>query len=396
MKKILIIGASILQLPMIRRAKELGFRVGVIDYNPEAIGVSYADDFFEVSTMDVDGVVKAAREYRPDGVATLATDMPMRGVAAACEALGLSGVSPETAFMATDKGAMIEAFERAGVPHPQFKIAHTKEEFDRVKADVVYPAIMKPTDQSGSRGVALVNSLDELEASYDYSNGESRGGGVVIEEFMSGPEVSVEIVALSENDIHILAVTDKLTTGAPHFVEMGHSQPSRLGAETVAAIEDVAKRAVKAVGIKRGPAHVEIIVTKDGPKLVELGARMGGDCITTHLVPLSTGIDMVEATMRCAFGENPDLTPKFNKGAAVRYFDVPVGTIKSIANVEEANAIPGVRQISFVKSVGERMTEIHGSGDRLGFVIAQAENADEAIKVCEKAMAAVDVVVEDK
>ena len=298
--------------------------------------------------------------------------------------------------MATDKGAMIEAFERAGVPHPQFKIAHTKEEFDRVKADVVYPAIMKPTDQSGSRGVALVNSLDELEASYDYSNGESRGGGVVIEEFMSGPEVSVEIVALSENDIHILAVTDKLTTGAPHFVEMGHSQPSRLGAETVAAIEDVAKRAVKAVGIKRGPAHVEIIVTKDGPKLVELGARMGGDCITTHLVPLSTGIDMVEATMRCAFGENPDLTPKFNKGAAVRYFDVPVGTIKSIANVEEANAIPGVRQISFVKSVGERMTEIHGSGDRLGFVIAQAENADEAIKVCEKAMAAVDVVVEDK
>ena len=121
---------------------------------------------------------------------------------------------------------------------------------------------------------------------------------------------------------------------------------------------------------------------------------MGGDCITTHLVPLSTGIDMVEATMRCAFGENPDLTPKFNKGAAVRYFDVPVGTIKSIANVEEANAIPGVRQISFVKSVGERMTEIHGSGDRLGFVIAQAENADEAIKVCEKAMAAVDVVVE--
>ena len=360
----------------------------------EAIGVSYADDFFEVSTMDVDGVVKAAREYRPDGVATLATDMPMRGVAAACEALGLSGVSPETAFMATDKGAMIEAFERAGVPHPQFKIAHTKEDFDRVKADVVYPAIMKPTDQSGSRGVALVNSLAELEASYDYSNGESRGGGVVIEEFMSGPEVSVEIIALAEDDIRVLAVTDKLTTGAPHFVEMGHSQPSRLGAETVAAIEDVAKRAVKAVGIKRGPAHVEIIVTKDGPKLVELGARMGGDCITTHLVPLSTGIDMVEATMRCAFGENPDLTPKFNKGAAVRYFDVPVGTIKSIANVEEANAIPGVRQISFVKSVGERMTEIHGSGDRLGFVIAQAENADEAIKVCEKAMAAVDVVVE--
>ena len=393
MKKILIIGASILQLPMIRRAKELGFRVGVVDYNPEAIGISYADDFFEVSTMDVDGVVKVAREYRPDGVTTLATDMPMRSVAAACEALGLPGISPETAFLSTDKGAMIEAFERMDVPHPQYKIARTRVEFDRVKTDVIYPAIMKPIDQSGSRGVTFVNSLAELEASYGYSNGESRDGGVVIEEFMLGPEVSVEIVALSECNIRVLAVTDKLTSDAPHFVEMGHSQPSRLSSEMVATIKGVAMRAVRAVGITRGPAHVEIIVTRDGPKLVELGARMGGDCITTHLVPLSTGIDMVEATVRCSFGKEPDLTPKFNKGAAIRYFNVPAGVIKSITNVEEAKAIRGVRQISFVKNVGEQVTEIHESGDRLGFVIAQADTADEAIRICERAMSTVDVVV---
>lgn len=394
MKKILIIGASILQLPMIRRAKELGFRVGVIDYNPDAIGVSYADDFFEVSTIDVNGIVNVARMYRPDGVTTLATDMPVRGVAAACKTLALPGISPESAFMATNKEAMLRAFERARVPHPQYKVVYTREEFDLIKTDVTFPAITKPIDQSGSRGIMLANSLAELEVSYDYSIGESYCGVVVIEEFMFGSEVSVEIITLSENDIRILAVTDKLTTGAPHFVEMGHSQPSKLGAETISAINDVAVRATRAVGIKRGPAHVEIIITKDGPKVVELGARMGGDCITTHLVPLSTGIDMVEATIRCAFGMNPDLTQKFNRGAAVRYFKAPVGTIKSIANVKEAEAIPGIQQISFIKGVGEQMSEIHESGDRLGFVVAQAATVDEAIIICEKALAMVDIVVD--
>lgn len=393
MKKILIIGASILQLPMIQRAKDLGFYVGVVDYNPQAIGIPLADEFFEVSTIDVDKVVKTAKRFQPDGIVTLATDMPMRSVAAACQALNLPGISPETALMATDKAEMIRAFERENTPCPLFKIARTQEEFDCVKREVEFPAIMKPTDQSGSRGVVLVHSLEELEANYSYSNEESRGGGVVIEEYMSGPEVSVEILALSEDDVHILAITDKLTTGAPHFVEMGHSQPSRLDPEVVEKIKEVAKSAVRAVGIKRGPAHVEIIVAKDGPKMVELGARMGGDCITTHLVPLSTGVDMIEATMRCACGENPDLTPKFNKGAAIRYFETPVGRIESISNVDEARAIPGVKQISFVKNVGDEAPEIHGSGDRIGFVIAQAETAEEAVDICEKALDTIKVVV---
>lgn len=136
--------------------------------------------------------------------------------------------------------------------------------------------------------------------------------------------------------VHILAITDKLTTGAPYFVEMGHSQPSRLPEKDLLKIRDLTSRAIKAVGIENGPAHVEVMQTKQGPKMIELGARMGGDCITTHLVPLSTGIDMVKATIDIALGIEPDIIPKFSKGSAIRFFKVPCGVIESIEGVESS------------------------------------------------------------
>jgi biotin carboxylase len=181
----------------------------------------------------------------------------------------------------------------------------------------------------------------------------------------------------------VLQITDKLTTGAPHFVEMGHSQPSRLAETDQEKIKDLACRAVKAVGIDNGPAHVEIMLTKDGPKMVELGARMGGDCITSHLVPLSTGIDMVKATIDISLGLAPDITPKFEKGSAIRFFAAPEGVIAAIEGVDEARKIPGVREISFTKAVGDTVTAIGSSTDRVGFVISQANMAEAAVIVCE-------------
>ena len=158
-------------------------------------------------------------------------------------------------------------------------------------------------------------------------------------------------------------------------------------------IIDLACRAVKAVGINVGPAHVEMILTKEGPKMVELGARMGGDCITTHLVPLSTGIDMVACTIRLACGEKIDLTPHFNKGSAIRYFDVHGGEIKSIEGIDEAKLISGVQEISIVHQVGDCIGEIGNSTDRVGFVIAQADTAEEAVSVCQKVMDRVHIFI---
>ena len=151
------------------------------------------------------------------------------------------------------------------------------------------------------------------------------------------------------------------------------------------AIRQVAAAACLAVGIDKGPAHVEMKVTKRGPVMIELGARMG-DNITTHLVPLSTGIDMVGSTIKVAIGEEPDITSTLHCGSAIRYFDVPFGTITAIENVEKAKHIPGIKQITFTKNVGEESTPIQCSNDRIGFVIAQGNTAEEAVEACELAL----------
>lgn len=393
MKKLLIIGASILQLPAIKKAKEIGYYVGVADYNPNAIGISEADEYFNVSTIDIDGVVKVAQEFQPDGIMTLATDMPMRAVAKACETLGLPGITFDTAIKATDKGEMIKAFEAAGVEHPWYYILPDHSALKNVIGKITYPCIMKPTDNAGSRGVVLCHNREELENEYEYSHHESRVGAVIIEEYLKGPEFSIEVMVV-DGIPHVLQITDKLTTGAPHFVEMGHSQPTAQSDENCAKIRDLARRACEAVGINNGPAHVEMILTKNGPKMVELGARMGGDCITTHLVPLSTGIDMVGCTIRLACGEKIDIEPKFNKGSAIRYFDAHDGVIKRIEGVEEAKKIPGVQDITIVHHVGEKIGEIGSSTDRVGFVIAQDDTAAGAVMTCKKAMDRVHIIIE--
>lgn len=393
MKRLFIIGASVLQLPAIRRAKELGFFVGVADYNPQAVGVSLADEYFNVSTIDEKGVFEAAKQFRADGIMTLATDMPMRSVSYACERLNLTGISYDTAVKTTDKGDMIKAFEAHGVEHPWFFIVQDEEALTQIKSRITYPCISKPTDNSGSRGVVLIENELELENAVRYSRNNGRKGGVIIEEYLTGQEVSVEIMAI-DGYVNVLQVTDKITTGAPHFVEMGHTQPSRLPSKDVEAIKDLAKRAVKSVGINDGPAHVEIMLTNNGPRMIELGARMGGDCITTHLVPLSTGVDMVEATMRVSLGEKPDVEKKYDKGSAIRYFRVPTGVIERIEGTDEARAIPGVVDVTFTKNIGDRAGEIGSSTDRIGFVIAQGADADDAERICVKALEAICITVE--
>ena len=393
MKKLMIVGASVLQLPAILKAKEMGLHVAVVDFNPQAIGIPYADKYYNASTMDEDAVLAAAEDYMPDGIMTLATDMPMRGVAKTSDKLHLHSINYATAVKATDKYDMIKAFKEHNVPSPWFFVVDTLEELKEHEIDVTFPCIIKPTDNAGSHGVAKVYSFQDLLDNYEYAHSCSRHGKVIVEEYLDGPEVSVEVMVVN-GIVNILQITDKITTEAPHFVEMGHTQPSRLPVATQEAIRNVAVAACTAIGIDKGPAHVEMKVTKRGPVMIELGARMGGDNITTHLVPLSTGIDMVGSTIKVALGEEPDITPTLHCGSAIRYFEVPFGTIKAIENVEEANKIPGVKQITFTKDVGDESTPIHCSNDRIGFVIAQGTTAEDAVAACEEAMKIIDVSIE--
>ena len=396
MKKIMILGASILQLPAIEKAKKMGLDVIAADMNPQAVGFDVPGIKKEViSTIDTPAILEAAKRHQIDGIMTLATDMPMRSVAVVCGELGPVGISEETALKATNKAYMRDALKECNVPIPMYYRINGKTEF-RSAVTAVWNAgfqcIVKPADNSGSRGINLLSADADLDKAYEYTSQFSRSGEIMVEEYMEGPEVSVETLALN-GVVHVIQITHKITTGSPYVVERGHSQPSRLDSEVQQRIREVTVAANKAIGIDNGPSHTEIKVTKNGPKIVELGARLGGDCITTHLVPLSTGVDMVENTIRIALGESPDLKVKWNKGSAISYFCTDRGVLTGIDGIEEAKACQGVEQVSIVRKIGEKIDEIKSSVDRPGFVISTGIDAEDAERNGKRAVSKVSFLI---
>lgn len=389
MKRIMILGASILQLPAIKKAKEMGLDVIAVDMNPDAIG--FKEDGITkliISTIDVPRILAAAREYHINGIMTLASDMPMQAVAAVCEDLGLKGVSSDTAYKATNKAEMRKCFKQHGVPSPEFHIVSTMPEYLEAIEGFTSAFIVKPADNSGSRGIRLVDDISNKESiveAFNYSKQYSRDGRILVEEYLDGSEFSVETMSV-DGECHVIQITDKLTSGAPYFVELGHTQPSAYSDAIKQEIMSVAKAGIKALGISYGPSHTEIKLTKNGPKIVEIGARLGGDCITTHLVPLSTGVNMVEANIRIALGEKPDLTHPFAKGSAIRFFTANEGVLKSVFGLDSVREIPGVIDVKMMKQIGDTIPPLRNSLDRLGYVIAQADTRDEAAQICELAL----------
>lgn len=392
MKKVLIVGASALQIPAILKAKELGYCVAAADYDPRAVGIKYADKYYNASTIDPEAIYNAAKDFKADGIATVATDMPMRAIAYACEKLGLTGISYDTALKATDKALMIKAFEEHNVPHPWYFVVDGEISIE-TKSRLTYPCICKPTDNSGSRGVNVIHNEEELNEAIGYSSKNGRSGTVIVEELLIGSEISVEAFAV-DGEVTVVAITDKLTTGSPHFVEMGHSQPSKFEGEVKEQIIKAAAGAMKAVGIENGPAHVEMMVTENGPRLIELGARLGGDFITTDLVPLSTGVDILGAVINLACNEPVDINRKFNKASAVRFMQSKTGTLSAIRGIEEAAAVKGVIRVGVTKKIGDKIGDIENSLDRPGYAIAQADSVPEAVKCCEEALSKVEIMVE--
>lgn len=383
MKKIMILGASILQVPAIKRAKDMGLYVISIDMDPKAIGFEFADEHHVLSTIDVDAVLELAKKINIDGIMTLASDKPMLTVAKVSNELGLNSISEETSIKVTNKARMRECLAEHNVPIPKFKVATNKEEYLNYISQFGSTYIVKPADSSGSRGIFLVENSEKSSEAYNHSIKYSSTGEILIEEYITGPEVSVESITIN-GKTNIIAITDKNTTGSPYFVELGHSIPSSLSEEIQENIKKVTIAAIDALGIEVGPSHTEIKVTDEGPKIIEVGARLGGDNITTHLVPLSTGIDMVKSLINMSIGifENPKATK--SKGAAISYFDSDEGTINNILNLNEAYKIKGVNEIYFNKTINDKTNKIRSSIDRIGYVISHASTAREAIEICKK------------
>lgn len=396
MKKIMILGASILQVPAIEKAIDMGLEVIAVDIDSNALGFKIPDVKKEIiSTIDIESVMSAAKKHNIDAIMTLASDMPIMTVAKVSKKLGLVGVDLDTAIKATNKSKMRESLKSFGVPVPLFYKVDSLDKcikaVNKIK-DKGYKCILKPADNSGSRGIVLLPDFNEktINIAYNYSKNNSRNKIVMVEEFMEGPEVSVETISV-DGKCNIIQITDKITTGAPYFVEMGHSQPSQLPDSIIDKIKEITIAANKAIGIISGPSHTEIKITQNGPKIVEIGARLGGDNITTHLTPLSTGVDMVESCIKIALGEKPDIRIKYDKASAIRYFDQSHGRIKSIRGVEEASKLPGIIQISIIHGKDHIINGIKSSSDRVGFVIGQADDCKGAISTVIKALSLIKI-----
>lgn len=392
--RLLILGGSHLQVPAIREARIMGLEVGVLDQDPGCPGRGSSDRFFLASTYDEEAVLECAREFQPHGIVTLGTDRPMRSVAYACAALGLPSITHEAALRSTNKYDMIRAFQEGGVSHPDFLYFDPREEeMASILERIPLPVIIKPLDSSGSRGVILVRAREELAEAVGYSASFSGRGDVLVEEFMEGPEVSVEIIILRGEPV-VLAITDKTTTGFPHFVETMHAQPSSLPETDQAAIRELAMRSCKAVGLDRGTAHVEIILTKTGPKIVEVGPRMGGDYITTHLVPLSSGINMTRLMIEDALDLDPQLPERKPAAACICYLEQHPGVFRGVENLEQVRQEPGIVEAGVFIEEGHEMKELLSSVDRLGYIISRGRTPEEAYQANLNARKKLRIIIE--
>ena len=393
-KTVLVLGAGALQVPAIQTARRMGLRVVVLDANPAAPGLRLGDVGRVIDIIDGEACLALAKEERVNGVVHICCEVSMQVLGRINDELGLHGVGLATAIRATNKEKMRRAFEAGGAPSPKSIGAARAGEALRAVRALGFPAIVKPSRNSGSRGVSRLGPGTSREAvleAFRWAVRESRDHSAVVEQFVEGPEFSVEMLFWN-NHCKVLAVTDKVTTGDPHYVETGHSQPTRLNACDRERVVDAALRGVKALGINWSAAHAEVKLTPAGPFLMEIGARLGGDFITTELVPRSTGIDMVAAAISLALGEEPDLTPQHSpRAAAVRYLTPSPGTVTGITGVERARTMPGVRIVEARTQVGAVVPEITSSLSRVGHVIAEGATAEAAITAAERARDAITI-----
>jgi len=401
-KTVLFVGAGRHQLRAILRAKALGLRVLAVDRNPDALGLREADEWFAVDFSDTAAVLEAVAEATFDGVLTVSADRAVPVVAAIAEARGLPGIGTETAHLMTHKVAMRRRFAEAGIPQPRFAALRILSERYRAADEVGFPAVLKPADSGGQRGIFLVDSIDDIEAHLHEALSASPTREAILEEYVEGTEMNGIVIARN-GEAWTLTLSDRLRPPGIGFgVGWIHVYPAAVYGDQLEESEHVAARTARALGLETGIAFPQLIAKPDGGvAVVECAARIPGGQMA-DLVRHAVGVDLVEVQLRMALGEAlPDelVLPRFRQPLAIRFLTAQPGPLQPgkvvrIGPLDAVLAAPGVVQADTYLVEGETIRPVRLDGDRRGYVIAVANTTLEALERAESAARLVDVEVE--
>ena len=374
-KKVLIFGVGELQRSIILRAKRMGLYTVGIDPCADAVCRDAVDAFEVVGGQDYEGTCAVVEKYGINAIVTAATDKPLVMMARIAEKYGFPFYSVETAQWSTDKFQMKHRFELGDVPHAHGRPISKEEEAE----GLVFPVIVKPRDNSGSRGVKLCRNAEELKASIEEALGNSKLDTVLVEEFIEGPEYSIEGLHY-DGKSEVIQFTEKKTTEFPYNVELGHKQPANLTEEQKTAIREIVSKIGKAMNFVNCPSHTELKINDRGIFVIETSPRLGGDYITSTLTPLSTGINLEDQLLHIALGEPVDTnTGRVEKASGVHFFCLHEGCVEKIDTkaLEEAQNWPGIYNLNLKLKDGDEVHQITSSLNRYGEFIVRAKDREE-------------------
>ena len=363
MTTLAIIGASYMQRPLVERAKAMGLRTICFAWAEGAVCKDLVDVFYPISIVEKEQIFSICQQEQIDGICTIASDVAAPTVAYVAEQMGLVGNSYGASLRANNKWLMRQAFTSADVPCPQHMCVTTVN-VDTIQNQLTLPLIVKPSDRSGSLAVNKITEWQQLPYAIQEALAASFKGEAMVEEFIEGREISVEFISYHSTH-YPLQITDKVTTGAPHFVELEHHQPSSLSVDMYDTIYAITERALNALGITNGASHAEYKITDDGHVyIMEIGARMGGDFIGSDLVQLSTGYDFVKGVIEVALGlfEVPVLTDNAYSGV---YF-LSADTSQVAHYIQQTQQYPAILQ---AEQTDAELHQVTCSAERSGYFI---------------------------
>jgi len=386
-QRILILGAGVMQGPALKIAAEMGLEAVAADADSAAVCIPLASRFEKVDLKDREGIEALGRSLMKrgglDGIMTAGTDFSAT-VAWAAEKLGLPGIPFEAALDASDKERMRRRFKAAGVPSPEFIILNNPPK-ENENLPFSWPAVVKPVDNMGARGCRRVDTFSELKTAVTEALKFSRSGRAIVEEYMEGPEYSVDALVY-HGEITICGIADRHIFFPPYFIEMGHTMPSSEEPAAIRSLLETFIQGVKALGITNGAAKGDIKLTKQGPMIGEIAARLSGGYMSGWTYPYSSGVLPTRGAIEIALGKKPSrLLPQWNHTSAERAFISIPGKVRSIEGVELARVRPSVKDVFMRIKPGSLVYFPVNNVTKCGNVISAAATRDEAVDSAENA-----------